>query len=231
MGYGIKISFPRPSQWRHRSPGLYLSDLQQKRLLNVSCLGRCWLSSNVNRSVSTRQRFATIVVTIQFRPLMKGFNMLDYATLVSPKIGSTYCFFNFFLSFWKGTLCYWKFQQLQTGYVKTRFNGENILLISDVIESYEEIKLKGMLLFIETESIWFLRTECFFFFKVLEVRNFDPMFRKWIHTFSNITRCVMNNGHASDFFHLYSGFRQGCPLSCLLFVLAIEVLTQAIRNN
>ena len=23
MGYGIKISFPRPPQWRHRSPGCY----------------------------------------------------------------------------------------------------------------------------------------------------------------------------------------------------------------
>ena len=98
---------------------------------------------------------------------------------------------------------------------KNRFIGENILLISDVIESYEENKIKGMLLLIE----------------VLEDRNFDPMFRKWIHTFSNITSCVMNNGHASDFFHLYGGFRQGCPLSCLLFVLAIEVLPQAIRNN
>ena len=62
---------------------------------------------------------------------------------------------------------------------------------------------------LETESLWFFRME--FFFKGLEVRNFDPMFRKWIHTFAKITSCVMNNGHASDFFQLYSGVRQGCP--------------------
>ena len=56
--------------------------------------------------------------------------------------------------------------------------------------------------------------------------------RKWIHTFySNITSCVKNNGHASDFFHLRKGVRQGCPLSGLLFVLAIEVLAQAISQN
>ena len=62
--------------------------------------------------------------------------------------------------------------------------------------------------------------------------NFGQMFRNWIHTFHcNITNCVMNNGHASDFFQLYRGVRQGCPLSGLLFVLAIEVLAQAIGEN
>ena len=88
-----------------------------------------------------------------------------------------------------------------------------------------------MLLFIDFEKA-FDSLEWNVLFKVLEVMNFGPMFRKWIHTFySNITSCVMNNGHASDFFQLYRGVRQGCPLSGLLFVLAIEVLAQAIREN
>ena len=42
---------------------------------------------------------------------------------------------------------------------------------------------------------------------------------------------IMNNGYASDFFQLYRGVRQGCPLSGLLFVLAIEVVAQVIREN
>ena len=119
----------------------------------------------------------------------------------------------------------------QTGYVKNRFIGEYIRLICDVIEWYEEKNLPGMLLFIDFEKA-FDSLEWNFLFKVLEVMNFGPMFRKWIQTFySNITSCVMNNGHASDLFQLYRGVRQGCPLSGLLFVLAIEVLAQAIREN
>jgi len=41
----------------------------------------------------------------------------------------------------------------------------------------------------------------------------------------------MNNGYASDVFQLCGSVRQGCPLSGLLLVLAIEVLAQAIRQN
>ena len=102
----------------------------------------------------------------------------------------------------------------------------DIRLISDVIESYEK----------KTCQVCYFSLILKELFKVLEVMNFGPMFRKWIHTFycnieANITSCVMNNGHASDFFHLRRGVRQGWPLSRLLFVSAIEVLAQAIRQN
>ena len=58
------------------------------------------------------------------------------------------------------------------------------------------------------------------------------MFQKWVHIFySNISSCVINNGFASNFFSLERGVRQRCPLSGLLFVLEIEVLAQAIRQD
>ena len=91
--------------------------------------------------------------------------------------------------------------------------------------------MPGILLFIDLE-IAFDSLEWNYLFKVLEVTNFGPMFQNWIHTFyTNITSCVVNNGYASDFFQLYRGVQQGCPLLGLLFVLAIELLAQAIRQN
>ena len=116
----------------------------------------------------------------------------------------------------------------QTGYIKNRFIDENIRLISDMIELYEKKDLPGILLFIDFEKA-FDCLEWKYLFKVLDLMNFGPMFQKWIHIFySNISSCVINNGFASNFFSLKRGVRQGCPLSGLLFVLAIAVLAQAI---
>jgi len=49
--------------------------------------------------------------------------------------------------------------------------------------------------------------------------------------YGNVTSCVLNNGHASEFFALERDVRQGCPLSGLLLVIGIEVLANAIRNE
>ena len=82
----------------------------------------------------------------------------------------------------------------QTGYIKGRFTGENIRLISDIIEQYEIEK--GMIFFLDFEKA-FDSLEWEYLFKVLDVLNFGPSFRNWIHTFHyNISSCVANNGHA-----------------------------------
>ena len=49
--------------------------------------------------------------------------------------------------------------------------------------------------------------------------------------YHNISSCVLNNGHTSEPFLLERGVQQGCPLSGLLFVIAIEVLEQKIRRS
>ena len=49
--------------------------------------------------------------------------------------------------------------------------------------------------------------------------------------YTNIESCVINNGSASDYFRLEQGVRQGDPLSPYLFLLAVETLAIAIREN
>ena len=54
----------------------------------------------------------------------------------------------------------------------------------------------------------------------------------WIRTlYNNISSCTINNGYASKPFTLKRGVRQGCPLSGLLFILAAEALSCAIRSR
>ena len=55
---------------------------------------------------------------------------------------------------------------------------------------------------------------------------------KWLNIFyCRPESCVLNNGRASYFFEIQRGARQGCPLLPYLFVLSVEVLAKAIREN
>ena len=119
----------------------------------------------------------------------------------------------------------------QTGYVKGRNIGQNISLVKDIMKITALENIPGMSIFIDFKKA-FDSVDWNFLTNVLEAFNFGPHIRKWIKTFyTDISSCVINNGHASEFFNLQRGVRQGCPLSGILFVLCAEILAQAIRNN
>ena len=68
--------------------------------------------------------------------------------------------------------------------------------------------------------------------KTFQHFGFGSSILKWLNLFYCCPEsCVLNNGWASDFFEIQKGVRQGCPLSPYLFVLAVEVLAKAIREN
>ena len=119
----------------------------------------------------------------------------------------------------------------QTGYLQGRSIGQNIRLISDLLHYTKEQNIGGIATFLDFEKA-FDSLEWEFLFKTLETFNFGIGFITWIKVlYSNISSCTLNNGYASDTFAIKRGVRQGCPISGLLFTLAVEILAHAIREN
>ena len=69
----------------------------------------------------------------------------------------------------------------QTAYIKNRFIGQNIRLVSDVIKFSNEKNLDEVLLSLDYEKT-FDPAEHRFLFECLQLYNFGPDFIKWIKT-------------------------------------------------
>lgn len=119
----------------------------------------------------------------------------------------------------------------QKGFLKGRFIGENTRLVYDLINFLDKEQKPRLLLLVDFEKA-FDTVEWPFINKILQEYHFGPFLRKWVNIlYRNAESCVINNGHFSEFFKLGRGCRQGDPLSPYLFILAIEPLAMAIKNN
>ena len=119
----------------------------------------------------------------------------------------------------------------QTGYVKGRFIGENTRLIQDVMFLTKNANTPGIATFLDFRKA-FDTIKWNYVLSAIRLFNFGPDIQKWIEViYHNVSSCVLNNGHASPFFQLHRGVRQGCPLSGLLFVIGIELLAGALQND
>ena len=119
----------------------------------------------------------------------------------------------------------------QSGYIKKRFIGTNIRLINDIIEYADNMNIGGAVIFLDFEKA-FDSLEWNFMFEALQRFNFGNDFIKWVKTmYKNPNAMVKNNGWLSSSFHLTRGIRQGCPISALLFIIAVEVLALNIKQN
>ena len=119
----------------------------------------------------------------------------------------------------------------QSGFVKDRFIGETFRSIFDLMEFSLKENIPGLVIFIDFHEA-FDSLEWNFLFSCLEAFGFGPEFVWWVRTlYHNIESYVIDNGLATDFFPLERGVRQGDPLSPYLFVVAVETLALAIRQN
>lgn len=118
----------------------------------------------------------------------------------------------------------------QTGFVKNRHSFFNIRRLFNIVYTPNH-GIAECLLSMDAEKA-FDRVEWEYLFFTLEKFGFGPLFCSWVKLlYVSPLASVLTNGRHSDYFKLYRGTRQGCPLSPLLFALAIEPLAIAIRGS
>ena len=106
-----------------------------------------------------------------------------------------------------------------------RFIGQNISLIGNIIDCTKTLHNPRIALFLDFQKA-FDSLEWNFIKKALETFNFGAPLIQWINTFySNIQSCIINNGYATSFFELER------PSSGVLFVIAVKILANSIRND
>ena len=89
----------------------------------------------------------------------------------------------------------------QTAYVKDRYIGESICLITDLLAYMQENSIGGILFSADFEKA-FDFVEHSFIFATLKSFGFGAQFIQWIRTIFNSTEsCVINNCHSTGFFH------------------------------
>jgi len=114
----------------------------------------------------------------------------------------------------------------QTGFIKDRYSFFNMRRLFNILygPSPPDHGNNELILSLDAEKA-FDRVEWDYLFKTLEAFQFGPTFISWIKILYTLPMAaVRTNNNISKYFELQRGTRQGCPLSPLLFAIAIEPL-------
>ncbi len=104
-------------------------------------------------------------------------------------------------------------------------------LLRDLIDLVNKEDTEGAFIFLDQEKA-FDRVDHDLLFKTMDAFGFGEEFIKWIKLlYTDASTKVKINGFFTENIPLRRGVRQGCPLSALLYVLVIELLSLLLRNN
>lgn len=118
----------------------------------------------------------------------------------------------------------------QVGYIKGRNITTIIRTIDDIIEFMNINNKSGALVALDYRKA-FDTVNKKYLIAAFEKFGFGKDFQHWIKTITSDTESSISYcGWLSEFFLVNSGIRQGCPLSPLAFILAVEILATKIRQ-
>lgn len=119
----------------------------------------------------------------------------------------------------------------QTGFVKDRHSFHNVRRLFNILYSPTTSNTPELVISMDAEKA-FDRVEWPYLFYTLAQFGFGNTFISWIRLlYTSPLASVHTNNDFSDYFPLSRGTRQGCPLSPLLFAIAIEPLAVALRSS
>lgn len=119
----------------------------------------------------------------------------------------------------------------QTGFIQNRHSFSNLRCLFNVLYNVSSSNTHEAIISLDAEKA-FDRVEWDYLFYALEKFGFKSNFISWIKLlYSAPQASIRTNNTQSEYFRLHRSTRQGCPLSPLLFAIAIEPFSIALRSN
>lgn len=120
----------------------------------------------------------------------------------------------------------------QVGFVKGRLLCENVLLASELVSDFDkpDATTRGCLKIDLSKAYDSVHSGLVQ--NILEALELPPIFREWVKEFVTTTSySVAVNGELAEFFRAGKGLRQRDPISSLLFVLVMDVLSRLLDRG
>lgn len=119
----------------------------------------------------------------------------------------------------------------QSGFIPGRHSATNIRQLLNVIHSPGFSAVPEVVIALDAEKA-FDRVEWRYLFACLKKFGYGPTFISWIKLlYTSPKASATTNGKHSQYFQLSRGTHQGCPISPLLFALAIEPLSLTLKTS
>ena len=119
----------------------------------------------------------------------------------------------------------------QNGFVPGRTIHESLRNTQDIIDHIKKKNKTGMMILVDFKKA-FDSISHEYIYKVLRSFGFCEYIIKWIKILiGNYYVSTINGGRISNRFKLNRGCKQGDPISSAIFILAIEILCEKLRNS